>query len=195
MNELLTYQYQQSSTLQKTDKNVNVILSKFSEMDKGNNTCFFWGRLKQPYETAKCLITLSNIVQSSFNLSPFQLGLLKDPIVTAGNNCIRFEGFSHCAGVYGRVDVTGSGLDGEFLEAGTTNVDFNPPLIGALGKVQTKDKLVFSVGRKEVGFYQDGERYIERKVPLPTKWIKGLATIQYFLANAKKVVYRTRKYD
>ena len=45
--------------------------------------------------------------------------------MTAGNQKIRFEGFSHCAGVYARVDVLEDGHDGEFLENGTTNVDFN----------------------------------------------------------------------
>lgn len=56
-------------------------------------------------QASRCLITLSNIVQSSFNLSPFEIAKLKDPIVTAGNEKIRFEGFSHCAGVYARVDI------------------------------------------------------------------------------------------
>lgn len=36
--------------------------------------------------TARCLIALSNVVQSSFNLTPAQLSMLKDPIVTASNN-------------------------------------------------------------------------------------------------------------
>ena len=47
---------------------------------------FLWGKLTQPYMTARCLIALSNVVQSSFNLTPAQLSMLKDPIVTASNN-------------------------------------------------------------------------------------------------------------
>lgn len=73
------------------------------------------GKLTQPYMTARCLIALSNVVQSSFNLTPAQLSMLKDPIVTAGNERLRFEGFSNCAGVYARVDVLPDGHDGEFL--------------------------------------------------------------------------------
>ncbi|MCV6630273.1 MAG: SWIM zinc finger family protein [Flavobacteriaceae bacterium] len=136
---------------------------------------------------SRCLITLSNIVQSSFNLSPFQLALLKDPIVTAGNNQIRFEGFSHCAGVYGRVDVLENGQDGEFIENGTTNVDFNTPLISELGKIKKNDELILSVGQKEVGFHKGGESFVERKVPLPSKWIKGLTTVQHYFSESDYV--------
>jgi len=181
----LSYSYNFSSTLQKKDNKENLLLSKFSEVQKGNSPCFFWGTLHHPYELSRCLITLSNIVQSSFNLSPFQLALLKDPIVTAGNNQIRFEGFSHCAGVYARVDVLENGQDGEFLENGTTNVDFNSPLISELGRIKQNDKLVLSVGQKEVGFHKDGKSVVERKVPLPSKWIKGLTTVQHYFSEAE----------
>ena len=184
MKETLHYQYKAPSSITRTGGQEHLFLSKFNEVQKSDAPCFFWGRLKSPYEISRCLITLSNIVQSSFNLSPFQLALLKDPIVTAGNNQIRFEGFSHCAGVYARVDVLEEGHDGEFLENGTTNVDFNTPLISALSKVRKSDNLVLSVGKKEVGFHKEGEHFIERKVPLPLKWIKGLTTVQQYLSES-----------
>jgi hypothetical protein len=180
----LNYQYATNSSLQNSNGQENLLLSKFSEVHKGNSPCFFWGKLNNPYELSRCLITLSNTVQSSFNLSPFQLALLKDPIVTAGNNQIRFEGFSHCAGVYARVDVLENGQDGEFIENGTTNVDFNTPLISELGKIKKNDDLILSVGQKEVGFHKGGESFIERKVPLPTKWIKGLTTVQHYFSES-----------
>jgi hypothetical protein len=148
---------------------------------------FFLGKLKDPYITSRCLITLSNVVQSSFNLSPFEMAKLKDPIVTAGNERIRFEGFSHCAGVYARVDVLPDGHDGEFPENGTTNVDFNQPMISALGTVKKAENVLLSVGKKEVAISKAGQKVVERKVPLPTKWIKGLTTVQLFLAEAEKV--------
>ena len=111
--------------------------------------------------------------------------MLKDPIVTAGNQQIRFEGFSSCAGVYARVDLHEDGQEGDFIENGTTNVDFNPPLITALSRIQKKEKLVLSVGKKEVGFHKDGDSLIERKVPLPTKWIKGLTTVQHYFSESE----------
>jgi hypothetical protein len=126
-------------------------------------------------------------VQSCFNLSPFQIALLKDPIVTAGNEKIRFEGFSHCAGVYARVDVLPGGHDGEFIDSGTTNVDFNQPMISALSRINKTEKVVLSVGKKEVSVHFSGQKITERKVPLPVKWIKGLTTVQLFLAVTEKV--------
>jgi len=188
MEDLLTYRYATPSTLRKKENSEELFLSKYSEIQKNTDApCFFWGNILNPFIMARCLITLSNIVKSSFNLSPFQLALLKDPIATAGNGCVRFEGFSHCAGVYARVDVLPDGLDGDFLENGTTNVDFNQPMLTALGRINRSEKVLLSIGQKEVGLHTEGNKVIERKVPLPTKWIKGLSTVQIYLSHAEKL--------
>lgn len=187
MEDILTYSYARPSGLVKHGNEEELFLSKYSEIQKNTDApCFFWGNIANPFIMARCLITLSNIVKSSFNMSPFQLSLLKDPIVTAGNGRIRFEGFSHCAGVYARVDVLPDGLDGEFLENGTTNVDFNQPMLTALGSIRQKEKVMLSIGRKEVGLHMEGSKVVERKVPLPTKWIKGLSTVQIYLSKAEE---------
>jgi len=187
MPETITYQYQEPSSLTHTAGADELFLSKYSEVQKKDAPCFFWGRLTDPYITARCLLTLSNVVQSSFNLSPFERSLLKDPIVTAGNEKLRFEGFSHCAGVYARVDVLPGGHDGEFLESGTTNVDFNQPMLSALSNIRKNEQVLLSIGQKEVGLHKENEKIIERKVPLPTKWIKGLTSVQMFLSESEKV--------
>lgn len=187
MSDTITYQYNKSSALNKSNSLDELFLSKYSEVQKKNAPCFFWGRLTDPYTTARCLLTLSSVVQSSFNLSPFQLALLKDPIVTAGNEKIRFEGFSHCAGVYARVDILGEGHDGEFLESGTTNVDFNQPMLSALRSIRKNENVLLSIGQKEFGLHRENEKIIERKVPLPVKWIKGLTSVQMFLSESEKV--------
>ena len=49
------------------------------------------------------------------------------------------------------------------------------------------ENVVMSVGPKEVGLYNKGEKVIERKVPLPVKWIKGLTTVQIYQSVAEKV--------
>jgi hypothetical protein len=187
MSDTITYQYAAPSALNKTNKGDELFLSHYSEIQKKQSPCFFWGRLTDPYTTARCLITLSNVVQSSFNLSPFQMALLKDPIVTAGNEKIRFEGFSHCAGVYARVDVLPGGHDGEFIDSGTTNVDFNQPMISALSRVGKSEQVLLSVGKKEVAIHASAGKIVERKVPLPVKWIKGLTTVQIFLSQTEMV--------
>lgn len=186
MEEQLTYSYATPSGLIKRGSEDELFLSKYSEIQKNTDTpCFFWGNIANPFIMARCLIALSNIVKSSFTLSTFQLSLLKDPIVTAGNERIRFEGFSHCAGVYARVDILPDGLDGEFLENGTTNVDFNQPMLTALGSIRQNEKVLLSIGRKEVGLHLESSKVVERKVPLPTKWIKGLSTVQIYLSQAE----------
>ncbi|WP_426480748.1 SWIM zinc finger family protein [Chryseobacterium sp. R2ACT005] len=187
MEGTLIYNYSGTSSLVRKDALEELFLAKYSEVHKNTSApCFFWGNVRQPFILARCLIALSNIVKSSFNLSPFQMGLLKDPIVTAGNQRLRFEGFSHCAGVYARVDILPDGLEGEFLENGTTNVDFNQPMITALGSIRPNEKIMLSVGEKEVALYKEEEKVTERKVPLPSKWIKGLGTVQVYLSESEK---------
>lgn len=188
MSDTITYQYASPSALVKRKGGDELFLAQYNEVQKGTSPCFFWGRLTNPYITARCLITLSNVVQSSFSMSPFQMALLKDPIVTAGAQKIRFEGFSHCAGVYARVDVLPDGHDGEFLENGTTNVDFNQPMISTLSRVGRGENALLSVGKKEVSLQQEGKaKVVERKVPLPVKWIKGLTSVQLYLAEAEQL--------
>lgn len=187
MEDLLTYSYARPSGLIRHGNEEELFLSKYSEIQKNTDApCFFWGNIANPFIMARCLIALSNIVKSSFNLSTFQLSMLKDPIVTAGNGRIRFEGFSHCAGVYARVDVLPDGIDGEFPENGTTNVDFNQPMLTALGSIRQNEKVLLSIGQKEVGLQVEGNKVTERKVPLPTKWIKGLSTVQIYLSKAEE---------
>lgn len=122
-------------------------------------------------------MTLSDIIKASFSMSPAQLSLIKDPVVTIGNGAVRFEGFSQCAGVYARVDV----LEGEnkeaFIASGTTNVDFNAGTIAALGKVTKDSPFELNVGKKAVAVTTDKDKVVEKKVPLPNKWIKGLTTV------------------
>lgn len=185
MSDQITYSYAFPSALQATAQGDELFLAQYSEVQKKWSPCFFWGQLTDPYTTARCLITLSNVVKSSFSLSPFQLALLKDPIVTAGNEKIRFEGFSHCAGVYARVDVLPGGHDGEFIDSGTTNVDFNQPMISALSRIRKAEKVLLSVGKKDVALHSGAGKVVERKVPLPVKWIKGLTTVQLFLAQTE----------
>jgi hypothetical protein len=187
MTDLLTYQYLIPSLLTRSGMQEQLFLSQYSEIEKREAPCYFQGRLQQPYLTARCLLALSNVVQSSFNLSPFQMALLKDPVVTAGNERLRFEGFSHCAGVYARVDILPGGHEGEFPEAGTTNVDFNQPMLSALSGIGKKEEIVLSVGKKDLTLQKGAQKLTERKVPLPAKWIKGFASVQVYLSDAEKM--------
>jgi hypothetical protein len=187
------YWYAQPSAIQKAPDRTNILLSHFNEdTDIEEAPCFFWGKLKDPYLTAKCLSTLSKVVRSRFALSMQDLAAMRDPIVTAGADKMRFEAFSSCNGVYARLDILPDGLDGEFLSSGTTNVDFNEPMIHALNSVHRQDNVFLSVGQKEVVLEHKGEQVVERKVTLPTRWIKGLTTVQLYLSEMEEVVKLTK---
>lgn len=183
----VSYAYPSPSLLKHQENGDELFFAKYNEVDRRDVPCFFWGRLQQPFITTRCLLALSHVVQSSFALSPQDFKNMKDPVVTAGNGKLRFEGFSRCAGVYARVDVLPDGYDGEFLANGTTNVDFNDTMLSALRTTRHDERLMMSVGTNEVGLYNARQRIIERKVPLPDKWIKGLATVQIYQSAAVRV--------
>lgn len=193
----LTYQYQTPSSIQTTkngrEMRLSSCLSSTNKTPEQNTPCFFWGKLTDPFLTAKCLLTLSNIVAARYYIHPNSSLFLKDPIVTAGGEKLRFEGFSSCCGIYGRLDVLPNGLDGEFLATGTTNVDFNAPMQAALGGIRKSEQVIMSVGSKEVTLQKSGNnKVVEKKVPLPIRWIKGLSAVQFYLSEVEQKCEFTR---
>jgi hypothetical protein len=180
MNELL-YDFKTVSTLNKQKGVQNLILAHQSELQEVNSIpCFFWGNLVQPYLTAKCWTTIAKVVRSSFGPMPASL---RDPIVTAGEKQIRFEGFSSCNGVYVRLDMKPEAIDGEFIASGTTNVDFNEPMLNALNAIQKQEKVTLSVGQNDMQVITTKAKVTERKVTLPIRWIKGLTSVQLYLSE------------
>lgn len=177
----LQYDYKSLSTHTKTNGIHNLVLAHQTEIETVNNIpCFFWGTLTEPYTTAKCWATLAKVVRSSFGPVPPSL---RDPIVSAGAERMRFEGFSSCNGVYVRLDMKPEAIDGEFIASGTTNVDFNDPLLNALNAIQKGEKVTLAVGQQEVQVITAKTKAIEKKVTLPTRWIKGLTSVQLYLAD------------
>jgi hypothetical protein len=181
----LEYNYKNVSSIQRENGVNQLILAHQTEIEEINNIpCFFWGSLTDPYLTAKCWTTLSKVVRSSFGPIPASL---RDPIVSAGAERLRFEGFSSCNGVYVRLDMMPDAVDGEFIASGTTNVDFNDPMLNALNAIQKNEKVVLAVGQNEVRVSTEKAKVIEKKVTLPPRWIKGLTSVQLYLADMEKV--------
>ena len=183
MHEDIVYRYPSPSGLQPVSGGGTLRLEQCNEQDKVPD-CLFFGSLRQPYLTARCLTALSRIVQSRFTLSPETIQAMHDPIISAGNGTIRFEGFSGCAGIYARVDLLPEALNGVFYASGTTNVDFHTPMLDALGGVRRQDAMQLSVGHNEVVAGFTDTTVIERKVPLPERWLKGLTSVQTYLSGA-----------
>ena len=136
---------------------------------------FFQGELVEPFVVAKHLQALVYYVRTRFHeYLDAATRALADPIITAHEDFLRFEVFSGCCSVYARVDLPPEAIRGQTLGCGTTNVDFNPTMVAALGKVRASDRLNFSVGADEFVLEKLQDRVVEKKVQLPLRWLKGL---------------------
>ncbi|WP_037579704.1 SWIM zinc finger family protein [Phaeacidiphilus oryzae] len=141
---------------------------------------FFDGFLTAPVPAAAALLTLAEVAAARFDRGP---GGSRDPVVTAGGGLLRLESFSGCGGVYARLDVLPSGLDGGEPGRGTTNVDVNPPLRRALALLAGLDPLRLTVGPDALEVATFDGRFVEKRVPLPRRWLRGFAEAQVLAAG------------
>jgi hypothetical protein len=154
----------------------------------GEQSPFFRGTLTEPRLVAQLLRGLSKVVGSRFYVPPAMLAkivALADPVVTSGGGLLRFEGFSACASAYARVDVGPAAYDGEVVGRGTTNVDFNPTMRAALAQIRSGEDVRLAVGRGEVVLSRGGAAIVERKVPLPVRWLRGFVEVQAVAARMR----------
>jgi hypothetical protein len=145
----------------------------------GEHPHFFRGRMVQPRLVADLLLVLMQVVRTHFwQPRPAQL----DPVVTASEPCLRFEGFSGCCGVYARVDLQASAFDAEIGGRGTTNVDFNEPMRTALARLRDDEQVGLAVGRDGVELERrdEGDTVVEKRVRLPVRWVKGFSEVQAY---------------
>lgn len=147
---------------------------------------FFTGELAHPRVTAQLLRSLSRVVQARYHVPPAMLErilALADPVVTSGGGMLRFEAFSSCASAYARVDLAPESFSKcADVSPGTTNVDFNGDMRGALSRVRDSDALGLSVGASEVVLRRAEGNVVERKVALPVRWLKGFVEVQAYQA-------------
>ena len=137
---------------------------------------FFAGLLGEAEPAAAAILGLANVAAAHYyRRVP---SYLRDPVVTCDAQRLRFESFSACCGVYARLDVLPGAIDGQYLARGTTNIDVNEPLRRALSKVRGADPLKLSVGPDEVEVTTFEGSVVERKVPLPGRWLRGFAEVQ-----------------
>lgn len=150
------------------------------------NPRFFRGRLLLPIVAADLLLALGDVARSRFHVPAQMLKRileLADPVATCADDRLRFEAFSACSSVYGRVDLLPEAYDGETLGRGTTNVDFGPGIRTALAGVQEQSELGLSVGASAVEVQADGGSAVERRVPLPSRWLRGFLEVQAIQAE------------
>ncbi|MDR3008945.1 MAG: SWIM zinc finger family protein [Sphingobacterium sp.] len=187
MNVDFEYQYQHTSTIAMGARDKSFILAHCSEIEQDNQVpCFFHGNIIHSFVASKCLSTLGKTVRSHFAITPDQRINMRDPIVSVGNGQLHFEAFSSCNSVYARIDVLQTGIDGEFIQSGCTNVDFNDATIRALNTVGRSDKLIVGVGSNELKVITTRAETTEKKVSLPDRWIKGLGNVQVYLSQMER---------
>lgn len=151
---------------------------------------FFRGKLVRPKRVAEMLRKLMEVVRSRYHIPAAMLQRiisLSDPIVTSSDDRLRFEGFSSCCGVYVRVDLHPRAVDGETFGRGTTNVDFNEPMLAALALVRDSDDVSLSVGADQVTLARNAQTVVEKRVKLPYRWLRGLVEVQACQSRMRKV--------
>jgi hypothetical protein len=137
---------------------------------------FFSGFVTTPEPAALGLLAVAEVARARY-YQPVDRASL-DPVVTGSRDRLRFESFSGCCGVYARMDLLPAALDGEMVDHGTTNVDVNPPLRQALARVGGGEPLKLDVGADELIVSTMDGLVVERKVPLPARWLRGFAEVQ-----------------
>ncbi|MFE7551205.1 SWIM zinc finger family protein [Streptomyces gardneri] len=137
---------------------------------------FFSGFLAAPQVAARGLLAVADVAAARYHqrIRPGSL----DPVVTGNGDRLRFESFSGCGGVYARLDVLHEGLGGAETGHGTTNVDVNDPLREALSRMTGNDPLHLRVGPEELAVTTLAGAVVEKKVPLPDRWLRGFAEAQ-----------------
>ncbi|MFJ4190199.1 SWIM zinc finger family protein [Kitasatospora sp. NPDC089509] len=142
---------------------------------------FFTGFLADPAPAAAALLAVADVAAARYHQPRLRASL--DPVVTANGDRLRFESFSGCCGVYARLDVLRAGLDGDDIGHGTTNVDVNDPLREALSRIGPADPLHLAVGPDALEVTSFDGPLVEKKVPLPERWLRGFAETQVVAAG------------
>ncbi|MDQ0811652.1 hypothetical protein QFZ63_003366 [Streptomyces sp. B3I7] len=137
---------------------------------------FFRGFLTRPPIAAAGLLCVADVAAARY-YQPLRPGW-RDPVVTGNGDRLRFESFSGCGGVYARLDLLGDALDGDDVGHGTTNVDVNLPLREALTRIGPADPMLLEVGPDELTLTTFDGPVVEKKVPLPDRWLRGFAETQ-----------------
>jgi hypothetical protein len=173
------YRYPRASICKHSDEGADLALSTSGGSE--SSPAFFRGFLGLPRQTARLMLAVAQVARTRFYTPAAMTAAViraADPVVTSNGDRLRFEAFSSCGGVYIRLDVGGDLLDGAFVGMGTTNVDFNAVMRDALGRIGDADVAHLSVGPDDVVLLTEDGAVIERRVPLPVRWLKGFGEVQ-----------------
>jgi hypothetical protein len=183
----LTYSYLSPSSVELGEGRSDVTLATSGGREAHPH--FFTGFLDQPRQVGQALLAVAEVARTRYYEPPQMVAAriaAADPVVTSNLDRLRFESFSACAGVYARLDLAPGVLDERPQAWGTTNVDFNAPMRAALARVRDADTMLMNVGHDEVVVTTLEGSTVEKKVPLPDRWVKGFAEVQ--VASSRMVL-------
>jgi hypothetical protein len=187
----LAYQYTAPSLLVRDELRL-ATSGGLTETGPAAHPYFFTGFLAEPGPAAQALLATAAIARAQYNIAGSTLQMLRDPVVTSNADRLRFESFSGCCGVHARLDLPPQALGATPAASGCTNVDFNPPMRAALaGAVATASQLLLKVGDAEVTAVTERASVTERKVELPSRWIKGFGEVSALHARMRLVAELT----
>lgn len=145
------------------------------------NPTFLTGFTVYPQVLARSLLVLADITSTRyFHYTPVAM---RDPVLSAHGEMLRAECFSACNGVYARLDLLQSGIDGQ-IGFGATNVDIGMELRTALTHIKQEDKLQVTIGSNglraacsgsiDERTFRIGKAVQERPVNMPDRWVRAL---------------------
>ena len=137
---------------------------------------FFAGFAARPGVAAAGMLAVAQVARARY-VDPRDV-TTRDPVITSDGSMLRLESFSDCCGVYARLDLLPEMLDGVLAARGTTNVDVGEPLRRALARTGDGGLLHLTVGRDELAVTTADGGTVERRVPLPRRWVRGFAEVQ-----------------
>jgi hypothetical protein len=181
----LLYRYAIPSQVRRADNSSVLLLGTSggttTEVTEGPafHPYFFKGFLTLPAPAAAGMLACAAIARARY-YTPMHviMKMITDPVVTSNDDRLRFESFSGCCGVHARLDLLPEALGEAPRASGTTNVDFNQPMRAALASAAADGPVVLSVGTDEVAVTTTQGSVTERRVPLPSRWLKGFGEVQ-----------------
>ena len=181
-----TYRYLEPSSVQETGRRAEVSLA--TSGGAAANPYFFTGFLAGPRQTSQALLVVAEVARTRYYEPPNMVAGRRrrgsrghvEPRPPSLRVLLRLRRRLRTARPRARCARRAPAL-GE-----ATNVDFNPPMRAALARVHDDEAMLMHVGHDEVRVETLAGSAVERKVPLPERWLKGFAEVQ--VASARMVL-------
>jgi len=130
----LAYRYLAPSSVRRREDGSDVLLSTsggVTDAGPAVHPWFFSGLLTEPAVAAAGMLACAAVARSRYFIPGSVLApIINDPVVTSNADRLRFQAFSGCCGVHGRLDLLPGALAEAPLASGTTNVGFDPAMRG-----------------------------------------------------------------